>query len=507
VTGFIAGWASGVLQHAPFRRAPLSHVAAKLIVTVGRVFGKVPASAARGLLEQSFGEFCSFQVGAERTAVISWEYVAKLLAQDPKDAALAAATARIAEDEQKHEKVLALLVEAFDVEDRARDGYDADRIEAALGAIDPAFVATESGATTLARSALGVGGPVVVREDARAASADPLALRALLRTTLDAAGLPDVLRGKRTVVVKTSFMMAYDRRDPSPHVDLHLVEELARYLRAHGAEDVAYLEAANHYDRFFANRSVAEVARYLGFESPLYRVVDVGADQVPHEYRRGFGQDGVSRTWRDADLRVVFGKMRTNPSMLVHLSVATLESLGRRLDELLFVDRRADLESGLMMILDAFPPDFAVLDATHHVPDGLTGILGDPTPCHPGRIYAAKDALALDLVAARHMGIHELPQRSTLAVAIDWFDDPRPRTEVDGHDAPITTLLSPQRNDLTIFLSALAYPVYVMGGDKGNLWVPVMDPAAFPPNGRPTLLEWALRPTLRALFGFGRPPR
>jgi uncharacterized protein (DUF362 family) len=502
IGGLVAGWAAAVVQHTTWRKAPLSQIAARIVVALGKLGGKVPETAASALVHQSFSSFCRFQVGAEKTAVLSWDYIAEVLARDPAEEDLARIAARIAEDERKHERVLGVLLAAFDEDDAMREGHDAASLAAALEEVDPAFVrATVRGRT----SHLGRGGRVHVREDARARDADPDAMRALLRQALDALELP-ALEGK-AVAIKTTFMMAYDRRDPSTQVDLVLAEELALALRERGAVDIAYLEAPNHFDHFFAGRTVAEVARYIGFASPSFRVVDIHADQVPFTFRRGVGQDSVSRTWKEADVRVVFGKMRSHPSMLAHLAMGTLESLGRRVDELLFDDRRADLASGLMMVLDAFPPDFSLLDATHHVPDGLTGILGDPTPSHPGRIYAAADALALDLVAARHMGIERLPRESALALGIDWFDDPRARIEVDGPDTRIADFKSPHRNDVTVLLSALAYPVYLLGGDRGSLWLPVMDPEAFPAIGRPRLRERLIRPLLRFLFGFGKPPR
>ena len=104
------------------------------------------------------------------------------------------------------------------------------------------------------------------------------------------------------------------------------------------------------------------------------------------------------------------------------------------------------------------------------------------------------------------MGLTKLPARCALPMAIDWFDDPGPRTTVDGTDTPISTFSSPHRNDFTILLSALAYPVYVFGGDHGNLWVPAMDPRAFPLIRSETVLEGIARPALRALFRFGTVP-
>ena len=48
-------------------------------------------------------------------------------------------------------------------------------------------------------------------------------------------------------------------------------------------------------------------------------------------------------------------------------------------------------------------------------------------------------------------------------------------------------------------------PVYVFGGDHGNLWVPRMDPRAFPLLRSETVLEGIARPALRVLFRFGTP--
>ena len=58
-----------------------------------------------------------------------------------------------------------------------------------------------------------------------------------------------------------------------------------------------------------------------------------------------------------------------------------------------------------------------------------------------------------------------------------------------------------------MFLSTLAYPVYMFTGDRGSFWVPVMDRQAFPLARRETVVEWCARRFLRTLFGFGRPPR
>ncbi len=509
VAGLIAGWSAAVLQHTSFWRAPFSQLAARVVTAVGRVAGKVPRSAAQELRSRSFVEFCRFQAAAELTAVVSWQRIATLLLAESSSTHtnLAAVAQRIADDEQHHRGVLQVLLAAFDDGDQLRTGNSADGLGEAIRAVDPSFVASRARGED---EYVGRGGAVFVRESAGARTGDRDAVRGLLRETLVATGLLDaVFAGaprQPRVAVKTMFMMTYDRRDPSPHVDVGLAEELAILLRERGASEVVYLEAPNHFDRFHAGRSVPEVARYIGLASEHYRVEDASADQVEHTFARGFGQASISRTWRDADLTIAFGKMRTHPSWLVHLTMACLESLGRRVDEMIFRDREVELITGLMMLLDAAPPDLSLLDATHHVPDGLTGILGDPKPCHPGRLYAARDPLALDLVAARHMGVRVFPRSTSLSLALDWFDDPRADTAVDGPDVPIPDLTSPHRNDLTVLLSALSYPAYLLGDNAGSFWMPVMDRAAFPARGSPSIAARVIRPVLRTLFGFGRPP-
>ena len=118
------------------------------------------------------------------------------------------------------------------------------------------------------------------------------------------------------------------------------IQEL--FHRAMVGKDVAVIEGPNIYDHFYANRSVREVAEYLGYRSEHYRVVDASEEQESHRYTRGLAQSTVARTWRDADLRISFPKMRSHPIELAYLSVANVEWLGGRCDEFLFCERHPE---------------------------------------------------------------------------------------------------------------------------------------------------------------------
>ncbi|HVY45547.1 MAG TPA: DUF362 domain-containing protein [Minicystis sp.] len=491
--GLVAGWASAVTQHVTFARAPFARALSTLVGYAGLVAGKVPASARTSLKYRSFTEFAGFNVEAEETAALCWERIAELDQQDRE------LHRRVASDERKHAEVFRALSESFDANDALRPGITAESLGRRLHDVDPVFVprSLRSG-----DNPLGTGADVVVRED-RAAS--PASL--LREAVVDSGLIERVLRGRGSckVAIKTQFMMSYDRRDRSTTVDADLGAELCELFHQRGAADIAVLESRNLFDRYYAARSVDNVARYMGLRFPHARLVDASGDQVPHRFARGLGQNSVSRTWRDADVRVSLGKMRTNPSFLVHLTLANLETLGQRIEELLFADRLADTGTGLMMTLDEFPCHLAVLDASHDVADGLTGILGTAEPRHPGRVYASEDAVALDWVAVRHMGLSALPRGASCHAALDWFGDVRALTRVVGVDERIVPFTNPHQDDARIFLSALAYPVYAYLSDGGSLWMPKMDPAEFPLSADEGLVTFIARRLLRQLFRFGSP--
>jgi len=337
----------------------------------------------------------------------------------------------------------------------------------------------------------------------------------IFRRLLDAAGLRRRLEecaraggkpiGELRVAIKPSFMLGYHRKDRSCLTDPELVRELARYLRAAGAGDVAVVESPNIYDQFYRHRSVPEVARYFDIPAPEFRLVDLGDDQIPHAYGRGMAQYSVGRTWRDADFRISFAKLRSHPVEHVHLSVANTEGLGMRCDHFLFAERQAQRESAVMTLLGDFPPHFALIEGYDLAPDGILGAMGSPRPKVPRRLYAGADALAVDVVAARHLGLRDPRQSSMLRAAFHWFGDPSAATQVVGPDEPVAGWRGPHHNELSSMLSFVAYPIYVFGSGRGALFVPEMDEEAFPPVTPPSLGLRVGRKLLQASLGLRFP--
>ena len=505
--GAVAGWSSSAQQHVRWVQAPLSRTLSAAVVGAGILTGQVPQDVRQHLQYGPFRDFALFNVDAEKTAWLCWCRIADLAASQPEfSPALVADFQRVCEDEDRHRRVFEALAAALDDEDRLVPGETAQTLAETFAAVNEFFLPRTLRAATVSANPLGSGGRVWVARGRDAADKLPL-----FRRLLDDAGLADRLEeraralGKGVddlrVAVKPTFMLGYNRKDTSHVTDPALVQELARWLRARGCADVAVVESRNIYDRFYGNRTVHDVARYLGYESPDFRVVDLSEEQVPHAFGRGMAQHTIGRTWKEADFRISFGKMRSHPIEQVYLTVPNLEALGARCEEFLFVERQAHRDTGLMMLLGDFPPHFALLDAYDRAADGLVGMMGCPRPKAPRRLYAGADALAVDLVAARHLGVRDPRASQILRAACHWFGDPSGHIEVVGCDERVPGWRGPYQDDLSTLLSFLAYPVYEHGSGRGALFVPEMDERAFPPlNPEGTLLRLARR-AVRHLLG------
>lgn len=517
VAGLIAGWATFVQQHVRWREAPISRAIATATLWGGLLTGTAPPSVRQHLRYHSFREFCAFNVDAERTATLSWARLAALGLAAGLAASTVALFERIRDDEVLHERLFALLAEVLGPDDALAPGVSAATLAARIGALHPGLLprdrrgepagdapAPETGGEGAAEDQpLGAGGRVAVitgagsREEGISRAVEVAGLGEVLRARAAALGKPvSALR----VAVKTSFMLGVHRGDRSTIVAPEAMAALAAALRGIGVGSIAALEAPSVYDRFHTRRGVAEVAAFWGFDGD-YDVVDAAADRVPADFPRGLVPATVSATWRDADVRIVLGKLRSHPVQIVMLGLATLDGLAVRTDSLYFPDRAAAPEVARATLAAAYPPHFSVIDGWDECPDGPAGMLGAARPRAPRRCYAGRDALAVDLVAARHLDVRDPYASPALRTAIHWFGDPRGRTEVAGTDDPVAGWRPPYRHGLATAWMFFAAFVYAHASRRGALFVPCVDERAFPPVARPGPMLRLGRRVVRWSFG------
>lgn len=507
IAGALGGWSTSVRQHVRWSDAPFSTATATLISWTGFITGKVPQGVRQHIRYRSFRDFCLFNVEAEKTAWLCWQRLIELTSEQPfMLPSLIEDFRRIMDDEDRHRRIFEILAEALDENDQLVHGETADALAQKIREVGEYFVPRALRGGRVAENALGSGGRVKVVQgrtvDEKLSLFSGLLEETHLKEQLEerARTLDKPLTELR-VAIKPSFMLGYHLRDRSMITDRQLLEELARYMRACGCKDVAVVEGRNIYDQFYGHRSVEEVAQYFDISSPHFRVVDLSEEQVLHAYFRGMGQYTVGHTWKEADFRISFAKMKSHPVELAHLTIGNLEGIGARCDQFLFAERQADRETATMMLLDEFPPHFSMIDAYEQAADGLVGVMGCPRPAIPLRFYAGADALAVDMVAMRHMGMADPRESSTLRAACHWFGDPFDNIQIDGPDEPLRNWRSPYYSDISTMLSFVALPVYVLGSARGALFVPQMDQDAFPSLRRQSLPLRAGRRVIQSLIG------
>lgn len=335
--------------------------------------------------------------------------------------------------------------------------------------------------------------------------------QAALTRALEAGELLETLEARRAltgkskrdfaVVIKPNFMFAYNRADRTTFTDPELVEALVARLRGEGYERIAVVEAQSTYGEYFGHRSVAEVARYLGYAtdgSRGYTLVDLTEDE--QEYRHlgvALGYHPVPRTWRDADFRISFAKNKTHAYVFYTLTLKNIYGALSLADK--FKEYHCDrgIAAPTIDYLAAFPVHFGIIDAWSSA-DGPFGIFADSAPNDTRTIIAGADLVAVDWVGASKMGID--PKLSTfMSLAIRAFGKPKITLVGDG------TIYEPWLN-VPMGLTQLA----TFGIDANHYFgsllymsVAYMDEEAFPLKSRSRLLHAvrrAMRPLQEAVF-------
>ena len=494
LVGAVSGWVSAVSHHHDAESWGLRRVVASSAIQVGKLAGRIPNGLEDELTYRGFKRFCLLNVALEETAVLAYERMLEMI----DDADQIEAFTRVLEDERRHSAVFTVLADAFDDQDRLT-GMTYNELVENVREVSPWFLPAELRGT--APAVLGKGSTVHVERG------KPGERQKALVAAIEAAGLEAMVRANPgPVAVRGQFMLGYHRDDMSNVVHPDGMEALAEKLREWGATDVAVVETPMAYDRFFANRSVAEVAKYFGYDSPLYRIVDVAEDARTIEFQRGLVSSRLSATWADASVRIVFSKLRGDPTELAHLSMASFCGIGERTDEHLYTDRMVDHRTAALMVLDVAPPNFAIVDAWAPVADGPLGVMGCNKPSDVRRFYAGADAFSVDAAVFADMGFSDPKASEFVRSADQWFGNTTEPVAVEGAPGPLENFRAPQGSLWYRFISASAAPVYFHLSDRGRLFVPEMDTNAFPPLEPPSLLVRSVRKAAQRLFGL-HPPR
>ena len=198
-------------------------------------------------------------------------------------------------------------------------------------------------------------------------------------------------------------------RDISSHTDPRLVEHLVDLLHEGGWPLVAVGVASDAIFRPFRNRDAFALADAAGYQfvtdrGSTYDVEDLAGRWASPEAdpRPGPGSPLISAPWLEADFRICFPKIRSDPDSGYRLALAGLAGLvhvpfgSSSMGETRPEDR-------IRYLLDAARPGFVILD-------GWTCCLGPDGTFRPvlsteRALIAGADPVIVDWVAAGKMGV------------------------------------------------------------------------------------------------------
>ncbi|PCJ64070.1 MAG: hypothetical protein COA58_13870 [Bacteroidetes bacterium] len=492
IQGFIGGWSGSVLQLSTFRNAPIAFVFAHFFKWMGALGGKVPKEIRAKLNAGTLKDFCAFNVDAEKTAWACWKRIVELAIDDDRfDEKQIKDFVKIIADEHNHGKIFSIFYDALNDDSTIKSEMSLNRLVQEVGEVSDYFLPREY-RRNLEDNPLGKERVVYCHKDDTGAGREASLTKVLTTSELDkslhekASTLHKKIE-ELEVVIKIPITMGYDQKDQSPIVEEEVIRVFVHFLKEVGVTKIKLLDVQSIYSKFFENRSVEEIAQYFGYPVDV-EIIDGSLDLVSYEYSRGIGIYEISKTWKNADFRISLGKLRSHPTELAMVSIANLEWLVGHLEDFVFVDKIVDRAATTMVLLDEYPPEFAVVDAYQNIPDSLVGVMGSKHPVNPHRFYASRDALSLDKTIMSHLGLKKMSDDSLLGTIEYWFGGTDMAIEVIGTNDSIKEWRGPTRNFFWSFLNLLSYPVYKFISGRGLLFLPPMDTKVFPYKTKPNFL-------------------
>jgi uncharacterized protein (DUF362 family) len=248
----------------------------------------------------------------------------------------------------------------------------------------------------------------------------------LLSRALDASGLWTMLAARCAqhalqpvalrIVIKPD-LSAFSSESPTA-TDPRLVEALIDALHQRGYSQVSLVASSDSSALWAENRTVLALAELLGYRyttsrGHAYDIHDLADDVVPVDFPAGALLSGspLSRSWIDADFRILFAKNRTDEVEGYALTLDSLIGILPLQDKDYYYRQRFDPGMVAVELLRTVPPQFALVDAV--VSSHGSGGLRAPLPIQTRTLIASSSPLLADFAGALKMGVDPSVSRIT----------------------------------------------------------------------------------------------
>ena len=213
------------------------------------------------------------------------------------------------------------------------------------------------------------------------------------------------------IVIKPNMMVFVSRNGYEATVtDWTLVEYLVDHIIAMGFTNIALCEAQHDVGRMFKNHNVAFVADQIGYRPQgRYRIADLTLESQPYSYeyvdkgKSKLWKDVVGTTWRDADYRISFAKLKTHEHDWMTLTVKNIYGCFAASDKVQRYHMKNEVWEVTSRSLRNFPIHFAFLDGWI-ASDGFQGYKV-PRPKPLQMLMGGANAIAVDMEAFKRAGL------------------------------------------------------------------------------------------------------
>jgi len=316
------------------------------------------------------------------------------------------------------------------------------------------------------------------------------------------------------IIIKPNMMVYVNPKDHEVVVtDKELVEYLVDHVISLGFSDISVCEARNDVGRMLQNHTVDFVSQQIGYEPKgRYKIVDLSLESLPFTflYKGKKGnikkwKDKVGKSWKEADFRITFAKLKTHEHDWMTLAVKNVYGCFPPADKVAKYHIKSEVWIATSRLLRNFTVHFAFVDGWV-ASDGFQGYkIPNPKPLK--MLFGGQDAVAVDTEIFKRAGLKPEKSKFLKATMEQLADGKLPGYEVKGDKKTMFKDLCDWDNieDKTVETINVLEEVYVAWGFI-NLKPAAMsvDYELFPPKGWLNKFLVALSQKLYKLFNHFR---
>jgi uncharacterized protein (DUF362 family) len=243
------------------------------------------------------------------------------------------------------------------------------------------------------------------------------------------------------IIIKPNMMTYVSHKGYEAIVtDKELVENLVDHMIQLGFSDISVCESQIDVGRMLKNHNVHFVSQQIGYKpGGRYKIVDLTLESLPFKYAyKGKNgkikkwKDKVGKTWKEADFRITFAKLKTHEHDWMTLGLKNVYGCFPRPGKVCNYHIKNEVFDVTARMLFNFPLHFCLIDGWVGS-DGFQGYkLANPKPLK--MLFGGKDTVAVDTEVFKRAGLNPKKSRFLDRTVAQLSDGQFPEYVVKGDE-------------------------------------------------------------------------